>query len=241
MLNLIYNEYLKIKKSKVIGIFLLSQIALIWINASAYNPKDSSWELASILTFPSDMLDIYTQLLIFFVPIIMSQIVTEDLLGGTLKLSIMNEPVRYKHLLSKLLSFLLVILFSTFFFLLICYLIGVIYLKNTWQIDFYNRGSSSLDDFLYTLVNYSKLLMPIFAYGSVTMLLGLFIKSSIAVNITMIFLCVFFFNTQIGQKLTSLQVIGYRDILPIIVLSLLIGVFFFLFGTVLFKNTDILY
>ena len=101
MKALIINELEKIIKSKIGYVFLLSAGLLIWMNITMYDPKEGVWNIDSFYTFPVSLLDIYMQILIFFIPILANALVTKDLVAGTMKLSILKEPSRIKNLVSK--------------------------------------------------------------------------------------------------------------------------------------------
>ena len=69
MINLVANENKKIFKSKLIPGFLLSGALLIWLNIIMYDPKLCDWKSDSLYTFPKSLVEIYIQILMFYIPI----------------------------------------------------------------------------------------------------------------------------------------------------------------------------
>lgn len=241
MKALIINELEKIIKSKIGYVFLLSAGLLIWMNITMYDPKEGVWNIDSFYTFPASLLDIYMQILIFFIPILANALVTKDLVAGTMKLSILKEPSRIKNLVSKQIAFTIFCIMATTIFVLLCYLFGILYFKNMSDLSLIRPGFTKASDLIYTLLTYGKILLPTITYGLLSMSIGLFIENVSLANIISIVGLVFFFNTSMGEKFTMIKNLSANEISILILASGILLALFLIISNIYLEKKDVLY
>ena len=241
MKALIINELEKIIKSKIGYVFLLSAGLLIWMNITMYDPKEGVWNIDSFYTFPASLLDIYMQILIFFIPILANTLVTKDLVAGTMKLSILKEPSRIKNLVSKQIAFTIFCIMATTIFVLLCYLFGILYFKNMSDLSLIRPGFSKASDLIYTFVTYGKILLPTITYGLLSMSIGLLIENVSIANIISIVGLIFFFNTSMGEKFTMIKNVSANEFNILILASGILLALFLIISNIYLEKKDILY
>lgn len=241
MKALIINELEKIIKSKIGYVFLLSAGLLIWMNITMYDPKEGVWNIDSFYTFPVSLLDIYMQILIFFIPILANVLVTKDLVAGTMKLSILKEPSRIKNLVSKQIVFIIFCIMATTIFVLLCYLFGILYFKNMSDVSLIRPGFTKSTDLIYTFLTYGKILLPTITYGLLSMSIGLFIENVSLANIISIVGLIFFFNTSMGEKFTMIKNVSANEISILILASGILLALFLIISNIYLEKKDILY
>ena len=241
MKALIINELEKIIKSKIGYVFLLSAGLLIWMNITMYDPKEGVWNIDSFYTFPASLLDIYMQILIFFIPILANALVTKDLVAGTMKLSILKEPSRIKNLVSKQIAFTIFCIMATTIFVLLCYLFGILYFKNMSDLSLIRPGLTKASDLIYTFLTYGKILLPTITYGLLSMSIGLFIENVSLANIISIVGLIFFFNTSMGEKFTMIKNVSANEFNILILASGILLALFLIISNIYLEKKDILY
>ena len=241
MKALIINELEKIIKSKIGYVFLLSAGLLIWMNITMYDPKEGVWNIDSFYTFPASFLDIYMQILIFFIPILANALVTKDLVAGTMKLSILKEPSRIKNLVSKQIAFTIFCIMATTIFVLLCYLFGILYFKNMSDLSLIRPGLTKASDLIYTFVTYGKILLPTITYGLLSMSIGLFIENVSLANIISIVGLIFFFNTSMGEKFTMIKNVSANEFNILILASGILLALFLIISNIYLEKKDVLY
>ena len=241
MKALIINELEKIIKSKIGYVFLLSAGLLIWMNITMYDPKEGVWNIDSFYTFPASLLDIYMQILIFFIPILANTLVTKDLVAGTMKLSILKEPSRIKNLVSKQIAFIILCIMATTIFVLLCYLFGILYFKNMSDLSLIRPGFTKTSDLIYTFVTYGKILLPTITYGLLSMSIGLLIENVSIANIISIVGLIFFFNTSMGEKFTMIKNVPANEFSILILASGILLALFLIISNIYLEKKDILY
>lgn len=241
MKALIINELEKIIKSKIGYVFLLSAGLLIWMNITMYDPKEGVWNIDSFYTFPASLLDIYMQILIFFIPILANALVTKDLVAGTMKLSILKEPSRIKNLVSKQIAFTIFCIMATTIFVLLCYLFGILYFKNMSDLSLIRPGFTKASDLIYTFLTYGKILLPTITYGLLSMSIGLFLENVSLANIISIVGLIFFFNTSMGEKFTMIKNVSANEFNILILASGILLALFLIISNIYLEKKDILY
>ena len=241
MKALIINELEKIIKSKIGYVFLLSAGLLIWMNITMYDPKEGVCNIDSFYSFPASLLDIYMQILIFFIPILANALVTKDLVAGTMKLSILKEPSRIKNLISKQIAFTIFCIMATTIFVLLCYLFGILYFKNMSDLSLIRPGFTKASDLIYTFLTYGKILLPTITYGLLSMSIGLFIENVSLANIISIVGLIFFFNTSMGEKFTMIKNVSANEISILILASGILLALFLIISNIYLEKKDILY
>lgn len=241
MKALIINELEKIIKSKIGYVFLLSAGLLIWMNITMYDPKEGVWNIDSFYTFPVSLLDIYMQILIFFIPILANTLVTKDLVAGTMKLSILKEPSRIKNLVSKQIAFTIFCIMATTIFVLLCYLFGILYFKNMSDLSLIRPGFTKASDLIYTFLTYGKILLPTITYGLLSISIGLFIENVSLANIISIVGLIFFFNTSMGEKFTMIKNVSANEFNILILASGILLALFLIISNIYLEKKDILY
>ncbi|MDU4732525.1 hypothetical protein [Finegoldia magna] len=241
MKALIINELEKIIKSKIGYVFLLSAGLLIWMNITMYDPKEGVWNIDSFYTFPASLLDIYMQILIFFIPILANTLVTKDLVAGTMKLSILKEPSRIKNLVSKQIAFTIFCIMATTIFVLLSYLFGILYFKNMSDLSLIRPGFTKASDLIYTFLTYGKILLPTITYGLLSMSIGLLIENVSLANIISIVGLIFFFNTSMGEKFIMIKNVSANEFNILILASGILLALFLIISNIYLEKKDILY
>lgn len=241
MKALIINELEKIIKSKIGYVFLLSAGLLIWMNITMYDLKEGVWNIDSFYTFPASLLDIYMQILIFFIPILANTLVAKDLVAGTMKLSILKEPSRIKNLVSKQIAFIIFCIMATTIFVLLCYLFGILYFKNMSDLSLIRPGFTKDSDLIYTFLTYGKILFPTITYGLLSMSIGLFIENVSLANVISIVGLIFFFNTSMGEKFTMIKNVPANEFNILILASGILLALFLIISNIYLEKKDILY
>lgn len=241
MKALIINELEKIIKSKIGYVFLLSAGLLIWMNITMYDLKEGVWNIDSFYTFPASLLDIYMQILIFFIPILANTLVTKDLVAGTMKLNILKEPSRIKNLVSKQIAFTIFCIMATTIFVILCYLFGILYFKNMSDLSLIRPGFTKASDLIYTFVTYGRILLPTITYGLLSMSIGLFIENVSLANIISIVGLIFFFNTSMGEKFTMIKNVSANEFNILILASGILLALFLIISNIYLEKKDILY
>ena len=189
----------------------------------------------------SCLLDIYMQILIFFIPILANALVTKDLVAGTMKLSILKEPSRIKNLVSKQIAFTIFCIMATTIFVLLCYLFGILYFKNMSDLSLIRPGFTKASDLIYTLLTYGKILLPTITYGLLSMSIGLFIENVSLANIISIVGLIFFFNTSMGEKFTMIKNLSANEISILILASGILLALFLIISNIYLEKKDVLY
>ena len=239
MISLVANENKKILKSKLVFGFLLSGALLIWQNIIMYDPRLCDWKTDSLYTFPKGLVEIYIQILMFYIPIFVSSLVTKDLVDGTLKLSLIREPSRIKNLISKQLSFIIFLAIETLAFILMCYIFAFVYYKNMIGLPLVQVNI--LTDISSTLILYGMTILPSFAYGLFTMLLGIILKNAVIANLVSITGLIFLFNTEIGMKFTMIESITKSESIGLSLISLFLSLMFAVINNIYLEKQDIIY
>ena len=239
MVSLVANENKKILKSKLIFGFLLSGALLIWLNIIMYDPKLCDWKSDSLCTFPKGLVEIYIQILMFYIPIFAGFLMTKDMVDGTLKLSLIREPSRIKNLIAKQISFIIFLAIGTLAFILMCYILVFIYYKN--MIGLPLAQVNILTDISSTLILYGMTILPSFAYGLFTMLLGIILKNAVIANLVSITGLIFLFNTEIGMKFTMIESITKSEGIGLSLISLFLSLMLVVINNIYLEKQDIIY
>ena len=239
MISLVANENKKILKSKLVFGFLLSGALLIWLNIIMYDPKLCDWKTDSLYTFPKGLVEIYIQILMFYIPIFVSSLVTKDLVDGTLKLSLIREPSRIKNLIAKQISFIIFLEIGTLAFILMCYILAFIYYKNMIGLPLIRVNI--LTDITSTFILYGMTILPSFAYGLFTMLLGIIFKNAVIANLVSITGLIFLFNTEIGMKFTMIDSLTRSESIGLSLILLFISVMLIVINNIYLEKQDITY
>ena len=230
MISLVANENKKILKSKLVFGFLLSGALLIWLNIIMYDPRLCDWKTDSLYTFPKGLVEIYIQILMFYIPIFVSSLVTKDLVDGTLKLSLIREPSRIKNLIAKQISFIIFLEIGTLAF---------IYYKNMIGLPLIRVNI--LTDITSTFILYGMTILPSFAYGLFTMLLGIIFKNAVIANLVSITGLIFIFHTEIGMKFTMIDSLTRSESIGLSLILLFISVMLIVINNIYLEKQDITY
>ena len=239
MISLVANENKKILKSKLVFGFLLSGALLIWLNIIMYDPKLCDWKSDSLCTFPKGLVEIYIQILMFYIPIFAGFLMTKDLVDGTLKLSLIREPSRIKNLIAKQISFIIFLAIGTLAFILMCYILAFIYYKNMIGLPLIRVNI--LTDISSTLILYGMTILPSIAYGLFTMLIGIIFKNAVIANLVSITGLIFIFHTEIGMKFTMLDSLTRSESIGLSLILLFISVMLVVINNIYLEKQDITY
>lgn len=230
MISLVANENKKILKSKLVFGFLLSGALLIWLNIIMYDPKLCDWKTDSLYTFPKGLVEIYIQILMFYIPIFAGFLMTKDLVDGTLKLSLIREPSRIKNLIAKQISFIIFLAIGTLAF---------IYYKNMTGLPL--AQVNILTDITSTFILYGMTILPSFVYGLFTMLLGIIFKNAVIANLVSITGLIFIFHTEIGMKFTMIDSLTSSESIGLSLILLFISVMLVVINNIYLEKQDITY
>ena len=175
----------------------------------------------------------------FYIPIFVSSLVTKDLVDGTLKLSLIREPSRIKNLIAKQISFIIFLEIGTLAFILMCYILAFIYYKNMIGLPLIRVNI--LTDITSTFILYGMTILPSFAYGLFTMLLGIIFKNAVIANLVSITGLIFIFHTEIGMKFTMIDSLTRSESIGLSLILLFISVMLIVINNIYLEKQDITY
>lgn len=186
LLNLIHNELIKIFARKKIYVFM---VIILFFNgifgvSSLMAKRNMPAQIANDVVnfngqvFPVTSLDGLSTILAIFLIILIADMLTEEYIGGTLKLPLLRPVTRGQLLAGKTLALFLVTVLLFLFTMLSGYLIGILSLGWGNKFVMAHTTLSSLKGILTTLMVYGLTLLPIFAFGVAVLALSLFLTSS---------------------------------------------------------------
>lgn len=175
MINLIKNEFIKLFSSKKLPALMLITV-IVQLVPIAFTFRDA---IFTGQTYPTVMLGVLVSwLLPIFLIIVVAEIITDDYTSGMLSHTLIHPVSRPRLLASKILFLLLLIILILFASMLSAYLIGTIFFG--WGEDFTIRGVaySTAGGFAITAASHLVSAIPLLAFSSVVMLLGLLFHTS---------------------------------------------------------------
>ena len=255
MINLIRNEFIKLFANRKIHaflavIFIIEVIPVLLSLFSVYKIEDGQ-------TFPLFFFGITSALILpIFLTIIISEMITEEYLIGTLSLSLIHPVSRYKMIGAKTLTIFLTILLSLTYTMLLAYLIGTLLFG--WGDVFLNKGITytASEGVLLTIGTYLVSAFPLLAYSMVIMFFSLIFNSSAVVVGAALGLLIT--TTFAGYLVTEIQPYLINSYLNNFSYSLMFskdttfllmglkviafyGIFFYLINSIILKKRDLVY
>lgn len=210
LLNLVQNEFQKMFARKKIWVFfgLLLIITLIAGGALGHLKNNPDFEEASIQqltgqTFPLAMFEGLDDLLAIFVILLIADLITEEYVNGTLKVSLLRPVSRTQLLIAKVVVLAIVMAMLLIFTMIVSYIAGIIFLGWGDQMILEDQTLTTTQGVLTVVKGYLSMILPVTALGLVTMLISLHLNS---VGSTIgIGLAIYFISEIAGQLSQTLR------------------------------------
>jgi ABC-2 type transport system permease protein len=277
MISLIKNEIYKIFKQKKLYIFaaviaaltILQYVSYLVTHQIAEKNPDIKAAFANMngQTMPLTMLGGLSTILVIFITILLSDIMTDEYKTGTLKLSLIRPVSRIKLLISKMFSVLIGSAVLLLFTMIISYIFGVIFFgwgdKFVFQgIKYSLNGDMSnytvtygvFKGILFTLFSYFIALVPYMAFGMVALFFATIFSNMGATIGTMLGIWVvldivrsalkaarpYVINTYFTYYMDFANNINWGNVLAEFGVILAYGIVFFAASAIIFRKKDIL-
>jgi len=255
LINLIKNEFIKLFANKKIHaflgvIFIVELIPVLLSLFSVYKIQDGQ-------TYPLFFFGITTTLILpIFLTIIISEMITEEYLTGTLSISLIHPVSRHKMIAAKTLTVVLTILLSLTFTMLLAYFIGTLLFG--WGDAFLNKGITytTSEGILLTVGTYLLSALPLLAYSMVIMFFALIFNSSaVVVGATLGLLITTTFAGYLVSEIQPYLISTYfnnfsyslmfSNDMALLMMALKViafyGIVFYLLNSIILKKRDLVY
>jgi len=256
MLRLIGNEVFKIFANKKIYGFIIVMIMFSLIPALESAMGAVNFPLNG-QTLPLYMFASFANLVIpIFIIVTLGDLVTDEYIGGTLKLPLLHPVSRIKLLTAKLLALIVPVTMLLLLGMIISYIVGTVLFGWGDQLLFNDMVQSTERGIIITLGFYLTSVVPLLAFAAMVMLICLqFSSSGAAVAASVGLLITFSLAGQIVVALRPYLVITYFQELShhlfltgdfskivngLMVISVY-GVVFYLASVHFFKKKDLIY
>jgi len=187
--KLIGIELYKLFRSRKPYVFAAIMVVILLLNFSGYSPGDPmyAWTFRHGQSAPLNTLDLLTQFMMIFIPIVLGDSVTNEHRRGMLKLPLLR-PVRRSVLLgAKFASLLVFIVLMAAFYVGAAYAIGSHFLGWGDGTEYAGRVVPASEGIRLTLAAAGLLVLPYAAYGlfagAVAVLVG---RMSVAVIVSLV-------------------------------------------------------
>jgi ABC-type transport system involved in multi-copper enzyme maturation permease subunit len=167
MMRLTGNELYKLFRTRKPYVFAAIVIIILVLNLHNYTPGDPmvAWTFRHGQSVPLNTLDLLTQFMIIFLPILLGDSVTNEYRRGTLKLPLLRPVHRSELLAAKLASMLVFIVILAAFYVAAAYALGAHYLGWGDGTEYAGRVVSAAEGFRLTLAAVALLIFPFTVYG----------------------------------------------------------------------------
>ena len=167
MMNLLGNELYKLFKTRKLYVFAAIMIIVLVLNLFRYVPGDPMvvWTFKHGQSVPLNTLDLLTQFMIIFIPILLGDSVTNEHRRGTLKLPLLRPVHRSELLGAKLAAMLVFIVIMAAFYVAAAYAVGTYYLGWGDGTEYAGRVFSTAEGIRLTLAAVALLVFPYAVYG----------------------------------------------------------------------------
>ncbi|MFD1413600.1 ABC transporter permease [Oceanobacillus jeddahense] len=189
-MNLLKNELYKLLKMKKIYIFAVVMLGITLLNLYDYHPGGSErtvWDFQYGQSVPLTMIQIFSQFMIIFIPIVVADSISNEYRNGTLKLSLLRPVKRGNLLLAKIMALFIFIVVSTVIFLIQSYIMGVYFVGWGEATEYMGTTYTPLKGIGLTITIYTLFMLPALAYGIVAGFIAVLAKNmSTAIIISLV-------------------------------------------------------
>lgn len=193
-MGLLKNELYKLFKMKKIYVFIAVMLGITFLNLYNYEPGGSEmtvWDVRYGQSVPLTMIQIFSQFMIIFIPIVMADSISNEYRSGTLKLSLLRPVTRTKLLLAKIITLFVFIAVSTIIFLFLSYAMGTYFIGWGQGTEYMGVIYPSMKGIGVTTGIYALLMLPYLAYGIFTGFIAVLAKNmSTAIIISLVLITI---------------------------------------------------
>src|SRR5690625_965922 len=168
MMGLLRNELYKLFKMKKIYVFTAVMLGITFLNLYDYQPGGSEmtvWNFHFGQSAPLMMIQIFSQFMIIFIPIVIADSISNEYRSGTLKLSLLQPITRSQLLQAKIVNLFVFITVSTVIFLILSYTIGTYFIGWGEATEYMGVTYSPIKGIGITIAIYALFILPAMAYG----------------------------------------------------------------------------
>ena len=211
MIGLLKNEIYKIFKMKKLYIFVAINLAIIFLNLYNYVPgsQNTVWTFSYGQSAPIILADIFSQLMIIFIPIIVADSLAHDYRQGTLKLSLIRPISRTQLLVSKIASLFIFIFIMMIIHIITSYAAGTFFLGWGNGTEYAGQMYASSKGILITIIAYSLLMVPYMVYGLLAALFAVFLNNMSLTILISLVLMIVLSNLSVFEAITPYS-LGYQ-------------------------------
>lgn len=193
-MTLLKNELYKLFKMKKVYIFIVVMLGITLLNLYDYQPggaETTVWEFHFGQSVPLAMIQIFTQFMIIFIPIVAADSISNDYRNGTLKLSLLRPVTRVQLLQAKIMTLFVFIAVSTIFFLILAYALGTYFIGWGEATEYMGATYTPIKGIGITIGIYALFILPTMAYGILASFIAVLSKNmSTAVIITLVLITI---------------------------------------------------
>ncbi|GAA0338736.1 ABC transporter permease [Oceanobacillus oncorhynchi subsp. oncorhynchi] len=193
-MGLLKNELYKLFKMKKIYVFAAVMLGITFLNLYDYQPGGSEmtvWDFYYGQSVPLSMIQIFSQFMIIFIPIVIADCISNDYRNGTLKLSLQRPIARWQLLSAKLMALFAFIIVSTILFLILSYTLGVYFIGWGEVTEYLGVSYPPMQGIGVTVGVYALFMLPTMAYGIFAGFIAVLVKNmSTAIIISLVLITV---------------------------------------------------
>ncbi|MCK4258182.1 MAG: ABC transporter permease subunit [Halanaerobiales bacterium] len=264
MRNLVFNDIYKVFTGKKMYIFIIISLVFLLIlsvGIKVVKTMPDATNDPQILnitgqSFPLVVLDIFVNLFFpIFLFMIIVDLVTEELVNGTAKFTLLRPVKRGKIVISKAISVFLLLTLFLVINLIIAYCLGAVILG--WEGNFIINGISldTVEGIVTTISSYLISLVPLFAFGMVFLILSIYATSAssgILIGLGLMFLLkivgsvirpigLFIITEHFALYTNLIDSVNWNGLGKGVAVSLVYSVLGLMFSIKVFKEKDILF
>jgi len=220
MLNVLKNELIKLFARRKIYVFLsiLLIVSLAVLASSLITRNLNSFIKEYGQTFPLTLFDSTASIIIpIFIIILIADLVTEEYVDGSLKLSLLRPVSRRKLLLGKMGALVIGIMVLLLFLLILGYAIGILIFGWGDQFLIKGRTLTTGEGLLFTLKVYMLSLLPYASFGALILLFAVFMSNTgSVVGIGIGILLISLLTGQVFPELSAYLISSYFNTLDLL-------------------------
>ncbi len=166
-MKLLKNELYKLFRTKKLYVFAAIILAVLLLNLHNYQPgsERTIWTFTYGQSAPLVLINILSQFMVIFIPIIIGDSISNEYRQGTLKLSLLRPITRSQLLRAKVASLFVFISIMVLFFIIASYAIGTYFLGWGSGTEYAGQLYTPIEGLLLTLGANALLILPFMAYG----------------------------------------------------------------------------
>lgn len=254
MSGVIKNELIKIFLKKKIYIFMAIIFIMTILPAFIFRFAETDIDMTGQM-FPVENMTMNLGMLIpIFLSILISDMITEEYINGTLKIPLIHPVSRKKLFNGKLLALLIATTTLVLFSLIISYGSGYIFFEWGESLQINNVDYFGINSIFVTVGLYVSSLFPLLAFSTVIIFIALKLTSSGAVvGVSVGFIFALNILSQLVEKLRPFLIYTYFnpivflispggvDLLQGIIIIFIYGVIFYVLSLKMFEKQDLLF